>query len=137
MKILVLCTGNSGRSQMSEYIIKKMLPEAEVYSAGVKPASRVNPLTIKVMEEDGYDMTGAVPKQSDTFLDMSFDYVITVCDHANETCPLFTGEVKNRLHVGFEDPDAAIGSEEEKLFFFRKIRDEIKEKMTALFGADK
>jgi arsenate reductase len=120
---------------MSEYIIKKILPDAEVYSAGVKPASRVNPLTIKVMEEDGYDMTGAVPKHSDQVLKMSFDYVITVCDHANETCPVFMGEVKNRLHKGFEDPDAAQGSEEEKLVFFRKIREQIKEEMTKLFKA--
>ncbi len=134
MEILVLCTGNSGRSQMSEYIIKRLMPQAKVYSAGVKPAKKVNPLTIQVMEEAGYDLSEAFPKHTDNFVDMSFDYVITVCDHANETCPLFAGEVKNRLHVGFEDPDAALGSEEEKLVFFRKIRDQITAKMADIFG---
>ncbi len=134
MNILILCTGNSGRSQMSEYIIKRILPQAKVYSAGVEPAKKVNPLTVQVMEEAGYDLSEAFPKHTDIFVEMSFDYVITVCDHANETCPLFAGEVKNRLHIGFEDPDAALGSEEEKLAFFRNIRDQITEKMTQLFG---
>ncbi len=134
MNILILCTGNSGRSQMSEYIIKRLMPQAKVYSAGVEPAKKVNPLTVQVMEEAGYDLSEAFPKHTDIFVEMSFDYVITVCDHANETCPLFAGEVKNRLHIGFEDPDAALGSEEEKLVFFRNIRDQITEKMTELFG---
>lgn len=137
MKILILCTGNSGRSQMAEYIIKKILPEAEVFSAGVKPARRVNPLTVKVMEEAGYDMSKAFPKHTDNFVEMSFDYVITVCDHANETCPVFMGQVKHRLHKGFEDPDAAEGSEEEKLLFFRKIRDQITDEMSSIFGDNK
>ncbi len=118
---------------MSEYIIKKLLPGAEVYSAGVNPARRVNPLTVQVMEEAGYDLSKAFPKHSDTFTEMNFDYVITVCGHANETCPVFSGEVKNKLHIGFEDPDAALGSDEEKIAFFRNIRDKITEEMTKLF----
>jgi arsenate reductase len=85
------------------------------------------------MNEVGIDISGNEPKSVNRFLNDEFDYVITVCDGAKESCPVFTGKVKNRLHIGFEDPAEAAGTEEEKLEFYRKIRDEIKEKFTELY----
>jgi arsenate reductase len=126
MKILVLCTGNSCRSQMAEGFLKQFNPQWEIYSAGTKPAEKVNPYAIKVMNEIGIDISSNTPKMVDQFLDQEFDYVITVCDGAKETCPMFTGKVKHRLHIGFEDPAEAKGSEEFILNEFRRIRDEIK-----------
>jgi arsenate reductase len=126
-RILILCTGNSARSQMAEGILKSLNdPELEVYSAGTSPAPSVHPLAIRVMKEIGIDISSHKPKGVEQFLFDSFDYVITVCDSARETCPVFTGEVKNRLHMGFKDPAGVVGSEEERIAVFRKIRDEIK-----------
>ncbi len=126
MRILILCTGNSCRSQMAEGYIKHFKPEFEVYSAGTAPAEQVHPLAVKVMKEDGVDISGGKPKLVDEFLSQPFDYVITVCDNAKETCPVFTGNVKKQRHIGFEDPAAAQGTEEEVLPVFRKVRDQIK-----------
>lgn len=125
-KILILCTGNSCRSQMAEGFLKLFDPSLSVQSAGTYPASRVHPFAIKVMKEEGIDLSGNQPKSVEGFLNDSFDYVITVCDNAKEACPVFTGNVKNRLHLGFEDPVEATGTEEEILAEFRRIRDEIK-----------
>ncbi len=126
MKILILCTGNSCRSQMAEGFLKSFDPELEVYSAGTNPSDAVHPKAIQVMKEVGIDISGGYPKNVDQFLDQSFDYVITVCDNAKETCPVFMGDVKEQLHIGFEDPAEATGTEEKILNEFRKIRDEIK-----------
>ena len=128
MKILILCTGNSCRSQMAEGLLKSFDDKLEVYSAGTNPSSRVHSKAIRVMKEVGIDISQNVPKNVDRFLDQSFDYVITVCDNAKETCPVFTGKVKHRLHIGFEDPTDATGTEEEIIAVFRKVRDEIKER---------
>ncbi|MCL4551653.1 MAG: arsenate reductase ArsC [Bacteroidetes bacterium] len=128
MKILILCTGNSCRSQMAEGLLKSFDDKLEVYSAGTNPSSRVHSKAIRVMKEVGIDISQNVPKNVDRFLDQSFDYVITVCDNAKETCPVFTGKVKHRLHIGFEDPADATGTEEEIIAVFRKVRDEIKER---------
>lgn len=125
-KILILCTGNSCRSQMAEGFMKSFDSELAVYSAGTKPSKAVHPRAIQVMDEVGIDISGSYPKNVDKFLKESFDYVITVCDNAKETCPVFIGKVKERLHMGFEDPAEAVGTEEEILNDFRKIRDEIK-----------
>ena len=125
-KILILCTGNTCRSQMAEGFLKSFDSELEVYSAGVKPEEKVNPNAVKAMNELGIDISGGIPKDVNEFLDDSFDYVITVCDNAKETCPIFSGEVKERLHIGFEDPADAKGDAEEVLTVFRKIRDKIK-----------
>lgn len=125
-KILILCTGNSCRSQMAEGFLKSFDPELEVYSAGTNPSKQVHPKAVMVMNEVGIDISKNYPKLVDQFLSDSFDYVITVCDNARETCPIFIGEVKNQLHIGFEDPAEATGAEEEILNEFRKIRDEIK-----------
>ena len=125
-KILILCTGNSCRSQMAEGFLKKFDKNLEVFSAGTNPSSQVHPKAIQVMKEVGIDLSENYPKMVDQFLNESFDYVITVCDNAKETCPIFFGKVDHQLHIGFEDPAEAKGTEEEVIFEFRRIRDEIK-----------
>lgn len=125
-KILVICTGNSCRSQMAEYFLKSFDPELKVFSAGSHPEKYVNPRTIKVMDELSIEMKEAHPKSVDLFLTDEFDYVITVCDNAREHCPVFLGIIKNRLHIGFEDPALAIRTEEEVFSKYREVRDEIK-----------
>jgi len=125
MKILILCTGNSCRSQMAEGFLKSFDPNIEVYSAGTKPEKEVNPYAVTVMKEKRINLEQNVPKNVDQFLAQSFDYVITVCDSAKETCPVFMGNVKHRLHMGFEDPAGASGTEEEILKKFRDVSDQI------------
>ncbi len=126
-KILVLCTGNSARSQMAEAFLKSFDNRLEVYSAGTNPADRVHPKAVQVMKEVGIDISGNKTKTVEQFLAQSFDYVITVCDNAKETCPFFTGKVEHRLHMGFEDPAEATGTEEEILSVFRKVRNQIEQ----------
>lgn len=126
MKILILCTGNSCRSQMAQGFLKSFDSMIEVQSAGTFPASKVNSIAIKVMHEAGIDISKNSPKSVDEFLNDEWDYVITVCDDANETCALFLGKVKHRLHMGFEDPSNFKGTETEIVNEFRRIRDEIK-----------
>ncbi|ROL58057.1 arsenate reductase ArsC [Bacteroidetes/Chlorobi group bacterium MS-B_bin-24] len=133
MKILVLCTGNSCRSQMAEGFLKSFDPRLEVFSAGTKPAERINPFAVRVMKEVGIDISEQFPKDVERFLNEEFDYVITVCDNAKETCPVFTGRVKNRLHIGFEDPAEAVGEEEEVLPVYRRVRDQIGEAFRKLY----
>ncbi len=125
MKILILCTGNSCRSQMAEALIKFHYPKFNVFSAGTKPATQVHPLAIKVMDEMGLDISNYKPKNVRLFLKETFDCVITVCGDAQENCPVFTGNVQNKIHIGFSDPDAFIGNEIDTLNEFRKIRDQI------------
>ncbi len=110
---------------MAEGFLRSFNESLEVYSAGVEPAEKVNPNSIIVMDELGIDISNLQPDNVSKYLEIPFDYVITVCDHANETCPVFTGEVKNRLHMGFEDPYLAKGSQEEILDVYREIRDQI------------
>ena len=128
-KILIICTGNSCRSQMAEGFLKSFDNDLNVFSAGTEPSSKVHPKAIFVMKEIGIDISVNYPKPVDEFLDHSFDYVITVCGGARESCPSFTGDVKHRFHIGFEDPAEATGTEEEILKVFREIREEIKEKL--------
>ena len=127
MRILVLCTGNSCRSQIAEAFLKSFDANMEVYSAGTIPTERVNPYAIRIMDEIGLDLHNNKPKNVEEFLNQEFDYVITVCDGANESCPMFSGKVKNRIHIGFEDPADAKGSDEEIMSVFRKVREQIKE----------
>lgn len=127
MRILIVCTGNSCRSQMAEYYLKSFNPKLEVFSAGSKPEKEVNPRTLIVMNEDGIEMNDATPSHINEYLNLKFDYVITVCGNAKESCPVFIGEVKNRIHIGFEDPVNSKGSDEEVLAVYRKIRDQIKD----------
>ncbi len=133
MKILVLCTGNSCRSQMAEGFLRSFDSGMEVYSAGTAPSEQVHPKAVMVMKEAGIDLSGQYPKLVDTLLRFDFDYVITVCDHAREHCPIFTGKVKHRVHIGFEDPAAATGTEAEIDAVFRKVRDEIRERMSQFY----
>ena len=129
MKILILCTGNSCRSQMAEGFLKSFDADLEVHSAGTEPSSQVHPKAIEVMREVGIDLSDNYPKSVNTFLQDSFDYVITVCGGARESCPTFTGDVKKNIHIGFDDPAEAIGTEEEIYSEFRRIRDEISRDM--------
>lgn len=127
LRILILCTGNSCRSQMAEGFLKSFDTELVVYSAGTEPELQVNPKAIRVMKEVGIDISDNFTKSVNFFTHKSFDYVITVCDNAKESCPVFLGEVENRIHLGFEDPSLLKGNEYEVLTAFRKTRDEIKE----------
>jgi arsenate reductase (thioredoxin) len=125
-KILVICTGNSCRSQMAEGFLKSFDQSLKVFSAGTRPAETVNPNAVKVMKEIGIDISHHVPDPVDKYINEEWDYVITVCGGAKEECPYFSGSVKNRLHIGFDDPADAVGSEEEVLREYRRVRDEIK-----------
>ena len=127
-KVLILCTGNSARSQMAEGLLRSMAGDRfAVFSAGTKP-SFVRPEAIVAMRELGVDLSSHRSKSVDEYRDASFDYVITVCDNANESCPLFTGKAE-RIHWSFEDTAAVEGGEETRLGSFRKIRDQIAGRM--------
>ncbi len=126
LKILILCTGNSCRSQMAEGFLKSFDSSLEVYSAGTNPSSQIHPKAVEVMKELGIDISGNYTKNVTKYIDDPFDYVITVCDNAKETCPVFTGKVKKHLHISFEDPAKAEGTENEILSVFRMVRDKIK-----------
>jgi arsenate reductase len=131
-KILVLCTGNSARSQMGEGLFRtEGGGRFEVFSAGIKPTS-VRPEAIAVMKEIGIDISGQRSKSVDEFSGQSIDYVVTVCDNARDNCPLFPAGTE-RLHWSFEDPAAIQGGEQERLAAFRRIRDQIQERVKAFF----
>ncbi len=133
MKILILCTGNSCRSQMANGFLQSFDSNITVCSAGTQPATQVNPKAIKVMEEVGIDISHHIPTLVDEYIDEEWDFVITVCDDANETCPAFLGKVKHRLHIGFEDPSHASGSDEFIWSEFRRVRDMIKERFYTFY----
>src|SRR5918994_253975 len=129
-RVLFLCTHNSARSQMAEGLLRNLASDRfEAMSAGTE-ATRVRPLAIRAMEEIGIDISEQESKTLDRYLQEPFDYVITVCDDANEACPFFPG-AENRLHWSFEDPSRAEGSEEERLAVFRRVRDGIKDRVQA------
>lgn len=111
---------------MAEGFLKSFDSELEVFSAGTKPSSQVHPKAIQVMSELGIDLSKNHPKHTDQFINDRLDFVITVCDNAKESCPVFLGKVGKQLHIGFEDPAEATGTEEAILSVFRRIRDEIK-----------
>ena len=130
---MFLCTHNSCRSQMAEGLLKKLAGgKFEVHSAGVEPTS-VHLLAKKVMKEIGIDISGQQSKSVDEFLGKEFDYVITVCDNARQTCPFFPGN-HELLHWNIEDPAATQGSEEERLMVFRKFRDQIRDHIQRLIN---
>jgi arsenate reductase (thioredoxin) len=129
ISILVLCTGNSARSQMAEGILRSLDPTLDVQSAGTQPADHVHPMAITVMKEIGFDIASAKTKNVAEFLGHDYDYVITVCDNARQTCPVFKGRVGRSIHYGFEDPAVFEGNVEQQLVKFRQIRDEIKQRM--------
>ncbi len=124
--VLILCTGNSCRSHLAEGILRAAAGDVlEVRSAGSKPAGYVHPLAIRVMKEIGIDISGHRSKHLDEFLHEPVETVITVCGNADQACPVFPGQV-NKYHWGFEDPAHAVGTEEERLEVFRRVRDEIR-----------
>jgi arsenate reductase len=124
-KVLILCTGNSCRSQMAEGLINARLTGFEAYSAGPRPTGYVHPKVIEVMNELGIDLSSNQTKHLDRFHGQRFDYVITVCNSARENCPVWLGEAGRRVHLGFDDPAEATGSDEEITAEFRRVRDEI------------
>jgi arsenate reductase (thioredoxin) len=132
-RILVLCTGNSARSQMAAGFLTSLDPRLEVYSAGTLPAQRINAHAVQAMREVGIDISGGTPKSVKQFVSQSFDYVITVCDDADKNCPNFSGKVDKRVHIGFIDPAKATGTEQEIMAVFRQVRDEIKLKFTGYY----
>jgi arsenate reductase len=128
IRVLFLCTGNSARSQMAESLLRNLGGERyEVHSAGTEPRP-LHPLAVQVMGEAGVDIAGRQSKSLARYLGQCFDYIITVCDRARDNCPTFPGD-SERIHWGFEDPAEAGGSEEEQLKVFRRVRNEISERI--------
>jgi arsenate reductase len=126
--VLILCTGNSARSQMAEGLLRQQGGDQfEVFSAGMEPG-RVNPLAIEAMREIGIDISDHRSKSVDEFIGQEFDYVITVCDKAKESCPIFPGKAQ-RIHWSIDDPAAAEGDKAIRLAIFRRLRDEIRERL--------
>ena len=127
MKILILCTGNSCRSQMAHGFMQSFNKDLYVRSAGTEASGKLNPNAVKAMKEIGIDISHHTSDPVDKYLNDEWDYVITVCGGANENCPVFTGKVKHRLHMGFDDPSDATGSDEFIWSEYIRVRDEIKD----------
>jgi len=133
-RVLILCTGNSARSQMAEGLLRHLAGDRfEVFSAGSKP-SRVNPFAIRAMAKRGIDISGQRSKHLSEYLDQPFDFVITVCNQAAETCPIFPGRAQ-RIHWSFPDPAAVEGSDAEMLAAFERVRDDLEAKLSAWASA--
>jgi arsenate reductase len=131
-KVLFLCTGNSARSQMAEGLVNHHLgDEWQAYSAGTDPAGTVHPLAVQVMSELAIDISRQHSKPVADFQGEAFDLVVTVCDDAAENCPVWLGNGR-KIHVGFEDPARATGSDEERLAIFRRVRDEMRQQLLDL-----
>jgi len=127
MKILILCTGNSCRSQMAHGFLQSFDPRLEVSSAGTEASGKLNINAVEVMKEAGIDISHHTSDSVERYLGDEWDYVITVCGGANENCPVFIGKVKNRLHMGYDDPSHATGTPEFIQSEYYRVRDEIKE----------
>lgn len=134
-KVIVICTGNSARSQIAEGFFKKYKSSWEVKSAGINPKG-LNPMAIMVMLERSIDISGQKSKGIENFLEEDFDYVITVCNNARESCPFFPGKAK-RIHWDLEDPAETAGNSNQKLAVFRKVRDEIEDKVKEFIKNEK
>jgi arsenate reductase len=131
-RVLILCTGNSARSQMAEGLLRHDAGDRfNVYSAGTRP-TQVRPEAITVMQELGIDISGHRSKSVDEFASQDFDYVVTVCDNAKASCPVFPGHTK-QIHWSFDDPAAIEGSQEQRLAAFRRVRDELRARLRELF----
>lgn len=133
MKILILCTGNSCRSQMAHGFLQSFDSSLEVYSAGTEASGKLNHQAVEVMKLAGIDISHHTSDQVDKYLNTEWDYVITVCDQANEACPYFAGWVKNRLHIGFDDPSKATGTDEFIHSEFIRVREEIRNSFYKLY----
>lgn len=126
MKVLILCTGNSCRSQMAHGFLQSFDKSMTVCSAGTQASGKLNEKAVAVMKEVGIDISHHTSDPVEKYLNEEWDYVITVCGGANESCPMFSGKVHEHLHIGFDDPSHAVGSEEFIWSEFRRVRDEIK-----------
>ncbi len=133
MKILILCTGNSCRSQMAHGFLQSFDQTLTVCSAGTEASGKLNAKAVTVMKEAGIDISHHTSDSVEIYLGEEWDYVITVCGGANENCPAFLGKVKHRLHIGFDDPSHAIGTDEFIWGEFIRVRDEIKERFYELY----
>ena len=130
-RVLILCTGNSCRSQMAEGLVNTTLGDGwTARSAGTHPAAAVHPLAVRAMAEINIDISTHMPENVDVYLDEPWDLVITVCDSARESCPVFPGPV-DTLHISFRDPAEAAGNEDEKMAVFRTVRDQIRDRLVA------
>lgn len=134
MKVLILCTGNSCRSQMAHGFVQSFDERLDVHSAGTKAAGKLNAGAVKAMAEVGIDISNHTSDSVEKYLNEKWDYVITVCGGANEACPAFVGDVKHRLHMGFDDPSHVTGTPEYVESEFRRVRNEIKERFYALYS---
>ncbi|MBW6490911.1 MAG: arsenate reductase ArsC [Lentimicrobium sp.] len=133
MKILIICTGNSCRSQMAHGFLQSFDQDLKVCSAGTEVSGKLNHIAVEVMKEIGIDISQHSSDSVDMYLTEDWDYVITVCGGANEACPAFPGKVKHRLHIGFDDPSHAVGTPEFIQSEFIRVRDEIKEKFRLFY----
>ncbi|MCF8362673.1 MAG: arsenate reductase ArsC [Prolixibacteraceae bacterium] len=136
MKILILCTGNSCRSQMAHGFLQSFDKNLTVRSAGTEASGKLNPNAVKAMKEIGVDISHHTSDSVDLYLGDEWDYVITVCGGANEACPAFMGKVKHRLHMGFDDPSHAVGTDEFVWGEFIRVRDEIKETFSKFYNEE-
>jgi len=134
MKILILCTGNSCRSQMAHGFLQSFDETLTVCSAGTEASGKLNQKAVAAMKEIGIDISNHTSDSVDLYLNEEWDYVITVCGGANESCPAFFGKVKHRLHIGFDDPSHAVGTEEFINSEFIRVRDEIKTAFSKLYN---
>ncbi len=136
MKVLILCTGNSCRSQMAHGFMKSFDARMQVESAGTKAAGRLNAGAVKAMAEIGIDISGHTSDAVEKYLGEEWDYVVTVCGGANESCPAFIGKVKHRIHIGFDDPSHVEGTQEFIDSEFRRVREQIREGFYNLYKND-
>jgi arsenate reductase (thioredoxin) len=134
MKVLILCTGNSCRSQMAHGFLQSFDSTISVCSAGTQASGKLNQKAVAAMKDAGIDISQHTSDSVDKYLKDEWDYVITVCGGANEECPAFFGKVKHRLHIGFDDPSHAVGSEEFIWSEFIRVRDEIKERFYQFYN---
>lgn len=133
MKVLILCTGNSCRSQMAHGFLQSFDKRIEVASAGTEASGKLNRKAVAAMTEIGIDISHHTSDSVEMYLGEEWDYVITVCGGANENCPTFTGKVKNRLHIGFDDPSHAVGTDEFVWSEYIRVREEIRVAFTTLY----
>ena len=136
MKILILCTGNSCRSQMAHGFLQSFDKNLEVFSAGTEASGKLSSRAVQVMNEIGINISHHTSDSVEKYLNDEWDYVITVCGGANEKCPTFLGKVKQRLHIGFDDPSHAIGTDEFIMSEFYRVRDEIKEAFLEFYNSN-
>ena len=128
--------GQLGTKPMTAGFLKSWDSRLDVYSAGTNPSPKINPFAVQAIKEVGIDISGSYPKSVMQFVGQSFDYVVTVCDDADENCPNFTGKVGKRLHIPFSDPARATGTDAEKMAVFRKVRDDIQERFREFYEND-